>query len=80
MPERKEPLEGAGLVGGRLFVQYLVDVKSRLEQSSPRAGREGSLPLPGVGTATGLSGREDGDELFYAFTSFLLPPPSTGMT
>ncbi len=30
MPERKEAIEGAALIGGRVVVQYLVDVQSRL--------------------------------------------------
>ncbi|HEY6546750.1 MAG TPA: prolyl oligopeptidase family serine peptidase, partial [Vicinamibacteria bacterium] len=73
VPEHKEPLEGLAHVGGRLIVQYLADVKSRLEVFTEDGKSEGSIALPGVGTATGLSGREDGDELFYAFTSVLQP-------
>ena len=73
IPERKEPIEGLAHVGGKLFAQYLVDVKSRIEVFSEEGVSEGPLTLPGVGTAAGLSGREDGDELFYAFTSALQP-------
>ena len=60
-------------MGGKLFAQYLVDVKSRIEVFSEEGTSEGPLALPGVGTVAGLSGREDGDELFYAFTSALQP-------
>lgn len=31
------------------------------------------LPLPGIGSITGLSGKRDDDELFLSFTSFLHP-------
>jgi prolyl oligopeptidase len=73
VPEREQPLEAAALVGGRLFARYLVDVKSRLERLTIEGRSEGAVSLPGVGTVAGLSGREDGDELFFAFTSFLAP-------
>jgi prolyl oligopeptidase len=73
VPERPQPLEEAALVGGKLFAQYLVDVKSQVEQFSLEGVSEGTLSLPGLGTASGLTGRADGDELFYAFTSFLSP-------
>jgi prolyl oligopeptidase len=71
--ERPQPLEEAALVGGKLFGQYLVDAKSQVEQFSLEGVSEGLLALPGLGTATGLTGRADGDELFFAFTSFLVP-------
>ena len=46
-----------------------------------RAGRtavggfafRGELPLPGIGTVSELNGKQDDDELFYSFTSFLTP-------
>ena len=50
-----------------------MDVKSRIDVYSLDGAKEGELALPGVGTARGLSGREDGDELFYQFTSQLQP-------
>jgi len=73
LPEREQPLENAAAVGSKLFAQYLVDVKSQVEVFSLEGKNKGTLALPGVGTVAGLSGREDGDELFYAFTSFLGP-------
>ena len=33
----------------------------------------GELPLPGIGTVGELNGKQDDDELFYSFTSFLSP-------
>jgi len=32
------------------------------------------LELPGLGTVSGISGDRDDEELFYGFTSFLIPP------
>jgi len=33
----------------------------------------GELPLPGIGTVNEIHGRQEDDELFYSFTSFLYP-------
>jgi prolyl oligopeptidase len=33
----------------------------------------GELPLPGIGTVGELNGKQNDDELFYSFTSFLYP-------
>ncbi|HVJ27135.1 MAG TPA: prolyl oligopeptidase family serine peptidase, partial [Vicinamibacterales bacterium] len=66
-------IENAAAAGGRLFVEYLVDVKSRLA-SFDFSGREiGDVPLPAVGSLSGLSGRESSSLLFFAFTSHLYP-------
>ena len=73
VPEAQHPLEEAAAAGGKIVAGYLVDVTSRVEVYSLDGAKEGELALPGVGTARGLSGREDGDELFYQFTSQLTP-------
>jgi prolyl oligopeptidase len=73
VPETADPLEEAAAAGGKIFAGYLVDVKSRVDVYSLDGGREGEITLPGVGTAAGFSGREDGDELFYMFSSQLMP-------
>ena len=69
IPERKEAIKSTELIGGRIVVEYLADVKSRLALFD-RAGRpEGEIALPGVGAIVGIRGREDSPEIFYAFTS-----------
>jgi prolyl oligopeptidase len=73
VPETAYPLEEAALAGGRIFAGYLVDVKSRVDVYSLDGVRECELALPGVGTAASFAGREDGDELFYQFSSQLMP-------
>ncbi len=73
VPETEYPLEEAAVAGGRIFAGYLVDVKSRVDVYTLDGVREGELALPGVGTAANFTGREDGDELFYQFTSQLMP-------
>ena len=73
VPEADVPLEDVAIAGGKVFGGYLVDVKARIDVYSLEGTREGELALPGVGTVPALGGREDGDELFYAFTSPLTP-------
>lgn len=73
IPESLYTLASATFVGGKLFVQYLEDAKSVVAIHDLTGARAGMLPLPGVGTVGGLSGRADGTELFFVFTSFLVP-------
>jgi prolyl oligopeptidase len=73
IPEGEMPIEGAALVAGRLGVLSLQDVASlvRLHALDGRLERE--VPLPGLGSASGLVGRFDRPELFYSFSSPLQP-------
>ena len=73
IPERKESIEGVHLIGGRLVVQYLVDVQSRLEVFDIDGKEQGEVVLPGAGTIAGVAGRQDAPEIFYSFTSPLFP-------
>ena len=73
IPAGKDAIENASLIGGRLVVQYLSDVQSRVRFYSLAGQDQGELRLPGVGTLAGISGRQDSPELFYAFTSPLYP-------
>ena len=73
--EAKDPIADAGarLVGDRIAVTYLVDVQSRVRLFALDGTARGEIPLPEVGSVTGLEGRNDGRELYLAFTSFLRP-------
>ncbi len=72
--ERREPLESVGASGGRLFAIHLKDVASHVSVFSPSGMLERTITLPGLGTATGFSGRRDDTTTFYTFTSFNYPP------
>lgn len=73
VPQAASVIDAAVLAGGRVVVQYLQDVKSRVRMFAPDGKPLGDVVLPGIGTVAGLSGRVDTPELFYAFTSFLYP-------
>src|SRR6266550_1337933 len=74
LPEKPEPLEVANTVGGKLFATYLKDVTTRAYVYSLDGKLEKEIGLPGLGTASGFSGRNDDRFLFYTFTSFSFPP------
>jgi len=73
VPESGSAIESATMAGGRIVVQYLEDVKSIVRVFDTRGLPLGAIPLPGVGTVSGISARNDTTRMFYAFTSPLVP-------
>jgi prolyl oligopeptidase len=74
VPERKDAaLQNVEIVGGKLALDYLRSASSLLEirDLDGRIVRE--VPLPGIGSAGDLVGRDDEDEVFFSFTSFTTP-------
>jgi prolyl oligopeptidase len=71
--EGKEPIETAAIIGGRLVIEYISEVKSRVAIFDLTGRPQGDIALPAPGTLAGLSGRQDSPEMFYAFTSPLYP-------
>lgn len=69
----KDVLDGASLVGGKLLVSYLADVKSEIRRYTLDGKPDGVVPLPGIGAAGGFGGEEGDPETFFAFTSFATP-------
>ena len=74
VPEAAEKLEGVDLVGDRFIASYLKDAHSlvRLFELSGKAA--GEIPLPGLGTAGGFTGKRKDTETFYSYVSFTEPP------
>ncbi|HEY2380852.1 MAG TPA: prolyl oligopeptidase family serine peptidase [Terriglobia bacterium] len=73
VPEGKQAIEGVTMIGGRIVVQYLADVRSRLSLFGTNGAAQGDIELPGTGTVAGMGGREDAPEIFFAFSSPLFP-------
>ena len=69
----KDVIDGANLVGGRLLVSYLADVKSDVRRFTLDGKADGTVALPGIGDVGGFGGDADDGETFYAFTSFATP-------
>jgi prolyl oligopeptidase len=74
VPESKDLMQNALLVGGKLAVNHLVDAKNLLSIYDLAGTKQTDISLPTLGTVTGLSGDQDRPELFYSFVSFLYPP------
>jgi len=73
VPESNFAIESATMSDGRIVVQYLEDVKSIVRVFDARGLPLGAVPLPGVGTVSGISARNDTTAMYYAFTSPLVP-------
>ncbi len=73
IPEGTTPIEGATLVAGRIGVLTLEDVSSVMRLYDLAGHLERAIPVPGLGTASGLIGRFDRPEVLYAFTAPLVP-------
>jgi prolyl oligopeptidase len=72
--EAASPMESFRAVGGKLYVTYLEDVKSRLKVFDANGKFFHEIALPGIGSVGGPYGDWTGKELFYTFTSFHVPP------
>jgi prolyl oligopeptidase len=73
VPQTKDVISSAAYIGGKFVVNYMQDAKSLLAVFGQDGAALGQIQLPGIGTVSGLSGREDESEMFFAFTSFTYP-------
>ncbi|MFP3544431.1 prolyl oligopeptidase family serine peptidase [Rhizobium sp. SIMBA_035] len=63
-------LNDAALMGNRLFIAYLVDAKTEIRRFLMTGEPDGTIMLPGIGTAGGFHGRPGDSEAFFGFTAF----------
>jgi prolyl oligopeptidase len=74
VPTGKAVIQEFTAVGGRVYVNYLENVTTRIKVFDPEGAPLGDLSLPGIGTVSSVVGRWTDDEAFFSFTSFLVPP------
>jgi prolyl oligopeptidase len=74
VPESDAVLDGMSLVGGKLAIRYTQNVVPhvKLLETSGKLVRE--VPLPALGSVSGLSGEWDSSEAFFSFNSYHIPP------
>jgi prolyl oligopeptidase len=72
IPEAKN-VANFGTVGGKIFADYTVDVKSVIKQFNINGKFEHDVELPGIGSAGWGGGLREDKEIYYSFTSFLYP-------
>lgn len=73
IPASDAGIEDFSLAGGKIFVAYLENVSSRVKIFEPDGKETGELPVPSLGSVTGIIGQWNGDELFYQFSSYHIP-------
>jgi len=73
IPEGEDTLESVAAAKDRLAALYLRDASSRLVLFSSTGKRLREVALPTFGSVSGLAGRHDQREVYFAFTSFLVP-------
>jgi prolyl oligopeptidase len=71
--EGRAVLNDAALLGGKLLIGYLVDARTEIRRFDMDGTPDGTVALPGIGTAGGLTGNPADAEAFFVFTSYDVP-------
>jgi prolyl oligopeptidase len=73
VPQGRDKLSAARIVGQRLVLVHMVDASDRLDVHGLDGTLERAIALPTLGTLSGLEGEAGDDEMFFGFTSFTTP-------
>ncbi len=73
IPESDAVIRGTSLAGGKIFVNYLENVVSRVAIFDIDGNAEGEIKFPTIGNVSGVGGRWGSDEAFFSFSSFHIP-------
>lgn len=73
-PEMGDVIEDFSVVGSKVYVERLKDVKSETEIYTLDGKPAGKLEYEGIGSASGVYGRTTDRYGFYSFQSFIQPP------
>ena len=74
VPQSDDKLENVSVVGDRFIAGYLKDAHSVVRLFELDGKPAGEIPLSGLGTAGGFTGKRHDPETFYSFVSFTEPP------
>jgi len=74
VPEGPDVIEDFSIVGSRLYVQRLKDVKSDITAYTLTGKPEGTIDFDVMGSASGVVGRPGDRYGFLSFESFIQPP------
>ena len=73
VPESDAVIENISPVAGNLFVNYGRNAHSEIRVFTAGGGNGREIPLPALGSTSGVSGRWDGHDAFFEFRSFAEP-------
>ncbi|MBL7154101.1 MAG: S9 family peptidase [Phycisphaerae bacterium] len=69
-------IDYAALINNHFIVAYMHDVCHQIRVYDTEGEFVREIPLPSLGTVSGLSGKQSDIEMFFSFTSFLFPRTS----
>ncbi|MDB6150850.1 MAG: prolyl endopeptidase [Chthoniobacter sp.] len=74
VPHSDDKLERLSVVGERFIATYLKDAHSVVRLFELTGAPAGEIALPGLGTASGFTGKRTDPETFYTYVSYTEPP------
>ena len=74
IPEAKDVIEASSIVGGKLFVTRLHDVRTETAIYTLDGHPTGTIHYPAIGSSLGVYGLPSQNEGFYSFESFIQAP------
>lgn len=74
VPPGPDPITDFSIVGGKLYVQRLKDVKPETSVYSLQGKLLGTVPTDGIGSVSPLKGRATDRYGYFSFQSFIVPP------
>ena len=73
IPASNAVIRNVSLAGGKLFVNYLENVKSRVKVFEPGGEHIADITFPAIGSVSEVRGRWESPEAFFTFSSFHIP-------
>jgi len=74
VPETAEAIDDFNIVGGKIYVKRLNDVKPETSVYTLEGKLTGTIDYEGIGSASGIGGRTIDRYGYYEFSSFIQPP------
>lgn len=73
IPQSEDTLLGVGVLNETFIASFLQDAHTVIREYGLNGKLKREVPLPGIGSAGGFSGKRTDKETFYSFTSFSFP-------
>jgi prolyl oligopeptidase len=74
VPQAAQTLQNANVVNHGFVAEYLEDAHSAIRLFDLKGKSTGQIELPGLGSASGFSGRTRDTQTFYTYSSYTAPP------
>jgi prolyl oligopeptidase len=74
VPEEQDAIDSFNIVGGKIYVKRLKDVKTEITAYTPDGKTAGTVDFDGIGSASIISGLATDRYGFFSFESYIVPP------